>query len=70
VLDLAGNVMEWTASMPPGSSSATQFRVSRGGGWGEVTVESLLDYMTVENPRPMGYRMFNQGLRCAASIKP
>ncbi len=62
VLDLAGNVMEWTRS--PVSDATPEFRITRGGDWGETTPVNLLDYVGVQNQRPRGLRWFSLGVRC------
>ena len=68
VLDLAGNVQEWTDTMPsdPGAPAAG-FRYTRGGNWDDTVASALVDYMAIENPRPVGTRSFAIGIRCVLS---
>lgn len=61
VLDLAGNLLEWTASPAPDHSSG--FRTVRGGSWDDAEA-ALVDFMAIENPRPVGARLFSLGARC------
>jgi formylglycine-generating enzyme required for sulfatase activity len=60
VLDLAGNLHEWTDSL-----TSTGGRVTRGGEWESTTTASLVDYLAIENWRPVGNRDFTVGMRCA-----
>ncbi len=62
VLDLAGNVTEWTTS-----SSEPRIRIVRGGNWEDTPVENIVDYDIAENPRAERQRLYSIGLRCAAS---
>ena len=64
VLDLAGNVMEWTES--PTAENTIGFRVLRGGDFEFADSKNLVDYMAIENERPLIIRQFNHGARCAA----
>ena len=62
VLDLAGNVQEWTDSLPPdGDRSA---RITRGGNWNSA-VNDLASYMAIENDRAITMQVFSLGMRCA-----
>ena len=63
VLDLGGNVQEWTSSHARGDG----VRIIRGGGVLEDTAERLIDYMAIENPRAESQALFNIGMRCALS---
>ncbi|HET9992913.1 MAG TPA: formylglycine-generating enzyme family protein, partial [Kofleriaceae bacterium] len=60
VLDLAGNVEEWTRS--PGDTSGLM--KTRGGGWGTCTRELLPSWMVIENSRPRHFSSFELGFRC------
>ena len=46
VVDLAGNVEEWTDTADRGSA-----RITHGGNWSETTPATLVDFMALENPR-------------------
>jgi formylglycine-generating enzyme required for sulfatase activity len=61
VLDLAGNVMEWTRS----PSTTRSYWITRGGGWESTSTADLVDYMAIHNARPEGARFFYLGMRCA-----
>ena len=61
VLDLAGNVEEWTDTLVP---DAPGFEVIRGGDWGETNSDNLLGYVGIPNQRPAIVRQFSLGLRC------
>jgi eukaryotic-like serine/threonine-protein kinase len=62
VLDLAGNVQEWTVSAAPRSPG---MRVTRGGNWSDTTPKSLVDMMALDNVRLEGSYYFYLGMRCA-----
>jgi formylglycine-generating enzyme required for sulfatase activity len=62
VFDLAGNVTEWTST---GLVVQGQ-RVVRGGNWDD-DLKYFVDFMAIENPRPVHYRNYALGLRCASS---
>jgi formylglycine-generating enzyme required for sulfatase activity len=64
VLDLAGNVSEWTLAIPPGKNPA--FRVIRGGNWEQTAHAGLLDYITIQNTRPRKAIWYSIGFRCAS----
>ncbi|HUJ58728.1 MAG TPA: SUMF1/EgtB/PvdO family nonheme iron enzyme [Kofleriaceae bacterium] len=68
VLDLAGNVMEWTASRPAGEAFA--FRITRGADYSQATPDSLIDFLAIENRRAEGERTYNLGFRCVATDDP
>jgi eukaryotic-like serine/threonine-protein kinase len=59
VLDLAGNVNEWTET-----SSDPGFRVVRGGNWLETKPDELVDFNAIENFRSSRQRQFALGVRC------
>jgi len=66
VLDLAGNVQEWTASsLPSANGRESKMRVTRGGNWSETTSEGLVEFMAIKNPRPEDFSQFLLGFRCA-----
>jgi len=62
VLDLAGNVSEWTLSVSIDGNRA--FRVVRGGNWYDTDAASLVDFMPILNPRLMTDASFTIGFRC------
>ncbi len=62
VLDLAGNVSEWTAT--PGEIG---MRIIRGGNYDETTADSFTDFVAIENRRPTENRAYTTGMRCAAN---
>ncbi|MDQ3336823.1 MAG: SUMF1/EgtB/PvdO family nonheme iron enzyme [Myxococcota bacterium] len=64
VADLAGNVSEWTSSRPPKGGDG--MRMMRGGNYGETDAKALVDFMAIENLRPIVERTFTMGVRCAA----
>jgi len=59
VLDMAGNVMEWTAS------SNGAMRVTDGGNFSQTKANELLIYVGTENQRSPIFRDFGLGVRCA-----
>ncbi|HLL21707.1 MAG TPA: SUMF1/EgtB/PvdO family nonheme iron enzyme, partial [Kofleriaceae bacterium] len=65
VLDLAGNVQEWTASPSPDPREAS-FRVTHGGNWSEADPSTLHEFMAIENQRHERSRWYIVGLRCAS----
>ncbi|HKA90582.1 MAG TPA: bifunctional serine/threonine-protein kinase/formylglycine-generating enzyme family protein [Haliangiales bacterium] len=66
VFDLAGNLQEWTDSIrTSGGKPSRGFRITRGGNWDETSSADLVDYLALENERPMGTRNFALGMRCA-----
>ena len=65
VLGLAGNVQEWTESpLLIDGKPSPKWRITRGGNWDDATTASLIDYLSIENPRPVGTRSFASGVRC------
>jgi formylglycine-generating enzyme required for sulfatase activity len=66
VRDLAGNVSEWTLSVPVDGNTA--LRIIRGGSWEHTDHASLVDYMPIENPRPLNAIWYSNGFRCATSL--
>jgi len=60
VLDLAGNVVEWTRS--PGESRGLV--VTRGCGWGMCTSTVLRVMLVLTNDRPPKATTFELGFRC------
>jgi formylglycine-generating enzyme required for sulfatase activity len=71
VLDLAGNVQEWTLDPEPDTDKVPlllRSRITRGGNWFNTSAATLVDFMATENPRsPWGQELF-QGSRCALPI--
>lgn len=78
VLDLAGNVQEWTDSValprdptPDVASAATsdrlQFRFTRGCNWDHCGATNLVAYISIPNPRSVRFHDFSMGFRCALS---
>ena len=64
VLDLAGNVQEWTAS-PAVDTPA--FRITQGANAFDTTADILNDMMALDNIRDESTRVFHIGMRCALS---
>jgi formylglycine-generating enzyme required for sulfatase activity len=64
VLDLAGNVNEWTSSLLP-DQPASPWRVVRGGEWLDTTATNALEYVGVINQRLPSGRYSSLGVRCA-----
>ena len=65
VLDLAGNVQEWTATEVTYAGSALPgWHVVRGGRWDSGATAELIEYVMSDNPRPDGTRDFAVGVRC------
>jgi formylglycine-generating enzyme required for sulfatase activity len=67
VLDLAGNVQEWTDTPGPVKDPSTRprRRATRGGNWFEPA-EGLVDFMAIDNDRDIELRFFILGVRCTA----
>jgi formylglycine-generating enzyme required for sulfatase activity len=66
VLDLAGNVSEWTLNVSIDGNSA--FRVVRGGNWDETDSATLVDFMPIPNSRPLNGSSFAIGFRCVTNL--
>jgi formylglycine-generating enzyme required for sulfatase activity len=64
VLDLAGNVQEWTATP---ASDTPGYRITKGANAFETTADILNDMMALDNIRSEGLRVFHLGMRCALS---
>jgi formylglycine-generating enzyme required for sulfatase activity len=72
ILDLAGNVQEWT--LDPESSTKDvperrRTRITRGGNWFDTAAAALSDYMAIENGRSPRLRNSYIGARCALQIR-
>jgi formylglycine-generating enzyme required for sulfatase activity len=64
VVDLAGNVLEWTLSRPPATSRMHELRIVAGASW--ATPASTQRYeVRWRNTRPDRYLDFTLGFRCA-----
>ena len=63
VMDLAGNVTEWTDS--PVKEAGV--RTVRGGNWEETSAADLVDYTALENSRAERHQNYGLGVRCASS---
>jgi formylglycine-generating enzyme required for sulfatase activity len=60
VLDMAGNVSEWTTD-----SSDPAVRVMRGANWSNAkSFTDFVDQLVIDNPREERYRDFAVGVRC------
>jgi formylglycine-generating enzyme required for sulfatase activity len=69
VLDLAGNVQEWTNDGERGHDDDPVMRrprITRGGNWYDTFAGSLIDYMAIENPRSPRARFPYLGARCVS----
>ncbi|HKE20062.1 MAG TPA: bifunctional serine/threonine-protein kinase/formylglycine-generating enzyme family protein [Kofleriaceae bacterium] len=64
ILDLAGNVQEWTVSASPSSPG---MRITRGGNWDDTKPDDLHDMMAIDNIRLEASVYFYLGMRCALS---
>jgi len=70
VLDLAGNVQEWTLDTELGSEQLPMLRrprITRGGNWFDTPSGMLAVYMAIRNPRDPRQRIPFLGARCALS---
>jgi formylglycine-generating enzyme required for sulfatase activity len=63
VMDLAGNVQEWTTTVPPDATS--QIRVARGGNFIDAEINDA-DFTATENVRVVTLPHFGIGMRCVA----
>ncbi len=74
VLDLAGNLQEWTDDVEregdPETPTLRRPRLTRGANWDNTTEELLLVFLAVENARPPRSRSFVNGARCAITDRP
>jgi len=61
VLDLTGNVEEWTLS----PSKQPGVRIVRGGGVEDQVRDIILDFMAIPNSRVASQPLFALGERCA-----
>jgi formylglycine-generating enzyme required for sulfatase activity len=60
VLDLAGNVSEWTSTF-----NTIGMPYTRGGNWSETSAESLVEFVAIENQQPPFDVAGVRGARCA-----
>lgn len=67
VVDLAGNVSEWTLSRPVLEGNDA-FRVVRGGNWADTYSAQLVDYMSIQNTRLRTTTLYSIGVRCATDL--
>jgi formylglycine-generating enzyme required for sulfatase activity len=74
ILDLAGNLQEWTSSVavprkatPAASGDRTRFKVTRGCNWDECNAANLAIFISIPNPRSVRQHSFAIGFRCALS---
>lgn len=65
VADLAGNITEWTRDAPGGAG--VTMRVVRGGNFGETAPAELVEYVAIDNVRPMRLRQYSIGARCVSA---
>jgi formylglycine-generating enzyme required for sulfatase activity len=66
VLDLAGNVNEWTLTITVDGDP--RFRVVRGGDWEETDSAGLVDQISVLNTRQPNASRYSTGLRCVTNV--
>jgi formylglycine-generating enzyme required for sulfatase activity len=74
VLDLAGNVQEWTLDPEPDTEHKhlpplLQTRITRGGNWFDTPAATLDDYMAAQNNRSPRWRQPTGGVRCALQVR-
>lgn len=62
VLDLAGNVQEWT-----GTVTAHDFVVTRGCSWSTCNSSTLATFMAIPNARQPRFTYYELGFRCASA---
>jgi formylglycine-generating enzyme required for sulfatase activity len=62
VLDLAGNVQEWTRTV-----AADGFVATRGCNWARCTATNLISFMAIANARSRRTHNFELGFRCVAT---
>lgn len=66
VVDLAGNVQEWTRSiLSVGGTPEKGARITRGANWDDALSKDLVVYVAMENSRAIDSRYFMVGMRCA-----
>jgi formylglycine-generating enzyme required for sulfatase activity len=63
IMDLAGNVQEWTTTTPP--DAGPLIRVARGGNFLDAPPNDP-DYTATENIRAVTFQYFGVGMRCVA----
>ena len=69
VLDLAGNVQEWTESIQAiGDKHEPTYRVTRGANWGDADTATLVDYVWLENNRAISQSTLALGVRCVLRL--
>jgi len=66
VMDLAGNVMEWSDSLPWKTLAAERVRTVRGASW-ETPATDVVDFVPLENSRAEDQRHFSLGFRCVVN---
>jgi formylglycine-generating enzyme required for sulfatase activity len=67
VLDLAGNVYEWTRTQ---AKQSNEFSMTRGCGWSICTPETFHQALAIENIRSVQFRSYDLGFRCVAETHP
>ena len=67
VLDLAGNVTEWTDTIMSSPKPLHGFHVVRGGNWADTTSSGLAGYTAIDNDRPIATQTYDLGLRCVST---
>jgi formylglycine-generating enzyme required for sulfatase activity len=73
VLDLAGNLQEWTLDPEPDTQHEhlpplRQNRITRGGNWFDTQEAALADYMAAQNNRSPRWRQPTVGVRCVLQV--
>jgi formylglycine-generating enzyme required for sulfatase activity len=67
VLDLAGNVQEWTRTLETADGS---FVSTRGCGWSICTAENLSRVIAIPNTRLATFKSYELGVRCVVEATP